>query len=413
MAWGESVSLPFLSPVATDADRSRLERWAPMVEVERCWAVVDNGRFVGNSGTLTRTITLPAGPDGICPAVPFAAVTAVGVHPTHRRRGLLRRLMGAMLADARQRGEVLAGLQASQSIIYGRFGYGWAVSSARHAIDPRHSAFAVPAPGVDIDLLVGDDAAKVVPAVFERARRRSPGQTERTETVWNVEVFSDHADERGKASATAWLVCEGGVAGYRAEPIENRDDLGGSRLVVRDLLGETPEIEAALWRFLLDIDLVNEVVGLHRPPEDPIRHRLADPRRMRTEAVGDFMWLRILDVPGALTARGYLTEGRLVFDVTAPPATPGGADGADAPDPAVGRWVLEAGPDGSSCRAAGAGDSTDLTLGVTELSSLLAAEVKASTLAASGRIREERPGRLAAADALFASGRVPCSLTGF
>lgn len=411
-AWGESIAIPFLSPVATEADRQKHERWVPLAEPERSWAAVDRGRFVGNAGTLTRTVTLPPGPSGECPVVPLAAVTAVGVHPTHRRRGVLRRLMGAMLEDARQRGEVVAGLQASEATIYGRFGYGWAVSSARHVLDTRHGAFAVPAPDVDIDLLIGDDAAKVVPGAFERARRRSPGQVSRPDLVWTHEIFADHPDERGRAGAMAWAVCDGGVAGWRAEEIED-PHVSGGRLLVRDLVGETPEIEAALWKFLIDIDLVTEIVAGHRPPDDPIRHRLADSRRLQTRSISDFLWLRILDTAGALTARGYLTEGRLTLDVTAPAATPTGADGRDGPDPAAGRWVLEAGPDGASCRAARSGEHSDLTLGVAELSALLAGEMKAVTLAAAGRVREERPGALAEADRLFASSRPPCSLTGF
>jgi predicted acetyltransferase len=127
----------------------------------------------------------------------------------------------------------------------------------------------------------------------------------------------------------------------------------------------------------------------------------------------DFLWLRILDTPGALTARGYLRPGRLVLDVQAPASTPTGPDGLDGPDPAAGRWTLDAGTDGSTCRPAGAGDATDLTLGVAELSALLAGEVRATTLAAAGRIREDRPGALFDADALFMAGRTPLSLTGF
>ncbi len=411
-AWGESVALPFLSPVANEADRERAARWAPHVEIGRSWAAEDRGRFVGNAATLTRTLTLPGTPGGESPVVPFTAVTAVGVHPTHRRRGLLRRFMAAMLDDGRERGEAIAGLTASESSIYGRFGFGWAVSGVRTSIDTRHAAFAVPASALDIELLVGDDAAKVVPAAFERACLRSPGQVNRTAAVW-ADIFADRADSRGGASARTWAVCDGGLASWRAEEITDPQDDDAARLLVRDLLGETPEIEAALWRFAFDVDLVTEVVAFPRPFDDAIRHRLVDPRRLRTHRTTDFLWLRILDTPAALTARGYLRVGRLVLDVTPPPATPTGPDGDDGPDPAAGRWTLDAGPEGSTCRAATPGEATDLTLGVAELSMLLAGEIRASVLAAAGRIREERAGALFDADAIFQASRPPLSLTGF
>jgi predicted acetyltransferase len=402
-AWARSMSVPFLWPMATDADR---ERWMREVQVEvgRSWAADDRGHFVGNAGILSRRVTLPAGLDGRCPEVAMTAVTAVGVHPTHRRRGILRRLMGLMLDDGRAKGEVVAGLTASESSIYGRYGFGWAVTGTRAVIATDRSAFAVAAPTLDIELLFGDEATKVVPAVFDRVSRWYPGQVNRDEPTWSA-MLADHEDGRNGASASFYAVCDQGM--------DDRDDVEGVRLLVHDLIGETPEVEAALWRFALDTDLAREVVAFPRPVEEPLRHRLVDPRQLRTTRVTDVLWLRILDTPGALTARGYLRAGRLVLDVRAPVSTPTGPDGIDGPDPAAGRWMLEAGPDGSTCRAAAPGESTDLTLGVAELSALLAGEVRATTMAAAGKVQEERPGALGDADALFVSGRPPMSLTGF
>jgi predicted acetyltransferase len=412
-AWGQSAALPFLEPLATAKERERWEqRASASVEIGRTWAAEDHGRFVGNAGIYTRTVTLPGAPGQACPVVAFAAVTGVGVHPTHRRRGLLRRLMGAMLDDARERGEAMAGLTASESSIYGRFGYGWAVSACETIIETRESAFAVPAPVLDIELLVGDEAAKVVPAAFERAIRHCPGQVNRNDVTW-AEILADREEDRHGRSARIWAVCDGGLASWRAELVRGADGDSYGRLVLDDLIGETPEIEAGLWRFALDVDLIRDVVSRNRPADEPLRPRLVDPRRLRTTRIRDFLWLRILDTPATLRARGYLRPGRLVLDVTAPSSTPTGPDGADGPDPAAGRWILDAGPAGSDCRAATAGEAADLTLGVAELSILVAGEVRATTLAAAGRIREERPGALVEAEALFAAPRAPLCLTGF
>jgi predicted acetyltransferase len=443
-AWAQSVSVPFLDPATTEDKRVRWEHhWRPHVEIGRTWAAEDRGRFVGNACTFTRTVTLPGTGMGVqsgtgmgvqsgtgmgvqsgtgmgtqpgeaggfCPAVPLAAVSAVGVHPTHRRRGLLRRLMAAMLDDARARGEVVAGLLASEAPIYGRFGFGPATQAATYVIDARASAFAVPAPVVDLELLTPSEAGKVLPGMFERACARQPGQVSRDEATW-AGIFEDDPAERGGASARWYIVGHGGFATLRTEEISTPGDTWG-KVTLRDIVAETPEIEAALWRFALDLDLVREVVAFPRPVDEPLRHRLVDPRKLRTTAVVDFLWLRVLDTPGALTARGYTRPGRLVLDVRAPAATPRGPDGLDGPDPAVGRWVLDAGADGSTCVSARADEPTDLVLGLADLGALLAGGTGASILAAAGRIDEERPGALGVADGLFASRPAPMSVTSF
>ena len=411
-AWAYSVSVPFLNPANTEDRRVRWEGyWRPHVEIGRTWAVEDRDRFVGNAAIFTRTITLPGGAGSACPVVPLAAVTAVGVHPTHRRQGLLRGLMGTMLADARARGETVAGLLASEASIYGRFGFGPATQAATYVIDPRRSAFAVgPAP-VELSLLQPGEAAKVLPDIFRRACARQPGQVDRDETTWD-QMFADLAEDRGGASALSYVACPGGFATWRTKEIADFGHDSCAQVRLQDVVAESAEIEAALWRFVLDLDLVREVVAFPRPVDEPIRARLTDPRQLRTTGIDDFLWLRIVDTAAALTARGYLRWGRLVLDVRPPPATPG-ADGRDGPDPAAGRWLLEAGPDGASCSPAGRDQATDLVLGVAELSALLAGGARASVLAAAGRLEEERPGALDVADGLFASRPAPMTVTGF
>ena len=362
------------------------------------------------------SVTLPGPAGGSCPAVPFAALTAVGVHPTHRRQGLLRRLMGVMLADARSRGEVIAGLTASEASIYGRFGFGAATQVADYVIAARESAYAVPFPTLEMELLEPPEAAKLLPGVFATAIATQPGQVNRPDPVW-AHIFEDHAEDRAGASAMSWVSCPGGYASWRTEEIHEpgrlqpQDAWGRARL--REVVAENPEIEAALWRFVLDLDLVREVVAYARPLDEPLRARLVDPRQLRTTSVTDVLWLRVLDTAAALTTRGYLRPGRLVLDVRAPAANPVGPDGADGPDPAVGRWLLDADVDVAACRPAGRAERTDLVLGLADLGALLAGGVRASVLAAAGRVDEERLGAFDVADALFASRPAPLTITGF
>jgi predicted acetyltransferase len=119
------------------------------------------------------------------------------------------------------------------------------------------------------------------------------------------------------------------------------------------------------------------------------------------------IWVRPLDVPAVVAARGYPTEGHVVLEVTPAEVQPPGGD------PAAGCFVLDAGPDGASCRRARRGEDCDVLLGVAELGSILLGGVAPTTLAAVGRIEERRRGALAMMDRLFASPSAPFTGTGF
>ena len=404
-AFARSATVPFLEAGNEDA----VAHWTPHLELARAWLAEDRGRVVGNCCVFSRDVTVPGPVGEDCPAVPFAAVSGVGVHPTHRRQGLLRRMMTTMLDHARERGEAFAGLLASESHIYGRFGFGLATSAAAVAIDVRQKAFRHdlhPAP-VPIELLDPEKAAKVLPDLHDRLRRRRAGDVSRNDATWSG-LIRDLPSYRGGMSARMYAVTDGGFVAYRGKERDSRTGTPG-RVEVRDLYAENPEIEAALWRFVLDLDLVDEITAFPRPLDDPIRYRLAEPRGVRTTRIEDFLWIRVLDTPAALTARAYHQPGRLVLDV----ARLDVAALDDRPDPAAGRWVLDAGPDGVSCSPAGPGDATDVRIGLAELGALYPGGVNATTLAAAGRLDEERAGAAAVADRLFATVPGPFSGTGF
>jgi predicted acetyltransferase len=402
-----SVRVPFLDPTTDDPeDRSRNQRHIRELEVDRAWVAEDRGRFVANAAIASLDLTLPAAPGALAPVVPFAAVTAVGVHPTHRRRGLLRRLMADMLDDARSRGEAFAGLIASESVIYGRFGFGHATSGTELRIDSREAAMLVPPLPLDIRLVDAAEASKVLPDLFDRQRRLRAGEPSRSAIQWE-ERLADAPSRRRGANALFHAVCDEGYVSYR---VHSDGGLSAERcpLVVEELRGLTPAVEAGLWQFVFDIDLVGDVTAFKRPLDEPLRWRLADQRQLRVTEVIDWLHVRILDVPAALEARGYRREGRLILDVLPP------TDDLDGQtDSAPGRWVLEAGPDGASCRRARSGEEPDLRMLVTDLGAVYLGGFPPSVLAAAGRIEELRPGSLDRADALFATSPAPLTGTGF
>lgn len=370
-----------------------------LTELDRTLAAVDDGAIVGTAAAITSQLTLPG-----ATTAPVAAVTAVGVLPTHRRRGLLTSMMRQQLLDVRERGEPLAALGASESVIYGRFGYGVATYMASMQIEREHAAFlcAVDVPG-RLRLLDKADAPSLLPPIFERHRLAQHGQVERTPGLWNW-ILSDHEWNRHGATALFFVVHEddqGRADGYAMYRIRRRGEEAVPRatVVVEEIVGDRPEIEAALWQFVLDIDLTQRVELLARLTGAPLRWWLADPRRLRTTNAWDQLWVRVLDVAAALSARRYRAEGSVVLEVH---------DGFLG---GVGCFRLEAGPDGADCRATDA--EADLALGAGELGSVLLGGVSLASLAEAGRVDELHVGARARADLLFGTDTLPYCTTDF
>ncbi len=400
--WIRSLVVPFLAQV----DEESLRHWRAHLEVERAWSVLDEGRSVGTCCVLTRDVSLPGLADEPCPTSAMAAISAVGVHATHRRQGLLRRMMGAMLADAMDRGEPIAGLFASEASIYGRFGFGWATSSVRLTLPRRTTRITNRAADLDLKLCDPEEAGQHLPKLFARLRLGRPGQVDRNEPYWSDMFVPRTHPSRG--SQRFFAACDEGYVSYRSLPGSLSEP---TVLRVDDLFGATPEIEAGLWQFVLGVDLVDSIVA-NRPVDEPFRWRLEDPRSLAVTALNDSLWIRILDVPAALTSRRYRSEGSLVFEVE-PAPTWVNADGEPEPDPAAGRWVLEAGRTGSSCRRALASEQSELRLGVADLGSALLGGQDLISRSAAGRVQQLVPGSLLRADTLFETRPLPFSSTGF
>jgi predicted acetyltransferase len=372
----------------------------PTFEFDRSLAAFDGDRIVGTAGALSLELTLPG-----TGAIPAAGVSWVGVLPTHRRRGILTSLMRRQLADVRERGEPLAILTASESVIYGRFGYGLATSMMRLSIDKPFTAFARPwAIAGQVRQVDHAAALELLPPLYDRIRRTQPGMVSRSAAFWQL-LLADPDKPLNGADARYYVVYQtpegqvDGAAHYRA-----RHDWGTGlsqhTLIVREALAATTEARAALWSYLFGIDLIATVELWGRPLDEPLRWMLADPRRLRVTNYTDDLWLRLLDIPAALAARRYTTAGRIVFAV------------ADAFCPEnSGRYLLEGGPDGASCRRTD--DEPDLALGVATLGAAYLGGVRFATLARAGRVEERTAGALARADALFATDPLPYSGTPF
>jgi predicted acetyltransferase len=361
----------------------------------------DAGAMVATGGAFSFSLAVPGGGQ-----LGAGGLTLVSVLPTHRRRGILRAMIARHFEDALGRGEAASVLTASESLLYGRFGYGMAIRQAQLAIDRRNAALRTqPGPAGRVRMLGDDEAGRVLPGIFERVRRAWPGQVSRSQAWWEM-WLRDPAWLRDGWGRHVLVVHEppggqpDGYAGYRQRP-QWSDGLPEGVVRVDELLAESPEAAAGLWGYCLDLDLTATVEVRDRPLDEPLHWLLVDPRRLRTTTVADFLWLRLLDLPAALRARRYATAGRLVLGV------------ADALVPAnQGRFVLDGAPDGADCQPAGQAEP-DVLLDVADLGAAYLGGVRFATLARAGRIREGRPGGLARADAMFATDRMPWCSTDF
>jgi predicted acetyltransferase len=387
-AFGETLS---------EEERADHDRW---FEYDRSIAAFDGDRMVGTGGAYSMDLTLPG-----LTTIPIGGLTAISVLPTHRRRGILRSMIAYHFEEVERRGELVSALGASESVIYGRFGYGMATTFADYEIDPRRGQFLRPvASRGRLRLLEPEETAKIVPPLYDRYRRGQPGELSRPQMWWDVYARDPEWSRQG-ASRHYDVVYESGpgrVDGWVSYRIESRwpNGLAANIVKVRMLVGLTVEAEAALWRYLLDLDLAGTIKLIDRPADDPIRWRLADPRRLRVTEVGDQLWVRLLDLPGALAARRYAVDDALVLEVS------------DALRPRnQGRFRLEGGPDGATCEPTTA--EPDLALDVADAGAAYLGGASLVSLARAERVAERTPGALLRADRMFAASPPPICTTHF
>jgi predicted acetyltransferase len=367
-------------------------RWKRLFEQDRAIAAFDGNAVVGTAGIFSYQLTIPGG------VLPAAGVTIVGVHPTHRRRGILRRMMRLQLDAIHDRGEPLAILWASEGSIYQRFGYGLATLRAGINVERERTAFRVPhRPAGVVRFVDADEGARLFPPVYEAERAVRPGFFDRTAEYWTTEFFPDPEHWRRGASHAFHVVHEtaGEGDGYARYRIRDEWDSAGSKssLNVVELMASNPSARADLWRFLFDVDLIARIETWNLAPDDPLLLMVAEPRRLRVD-IGDALWLRVVDVPAALAGRRYRSDGSVVFSVA--------DEFCEWND---GTWSLRV-ERGVPFVEPGDGPA-ELEVDVTDLAATYLGAFTFAELAAAARVRELVPGAIERADALFRTDRAP------
>ncbi len=368
-----------------EATEERRRVLAQEFELDRLIGAFDGDQVVGSGGAYTFDLTVPGG------SVPCGGTTVVAVLPTHRRRGLLTSMMRFHLDEVDGRGEPVAALWASEFPIYGRFGYG--AASHFHRMKVARNRVSFPRPPLSqggVRLIDRTEAEQVLPALYDRVRVTRPGFLSRAATRWEHTFFNDPPEWRdgGTPRRTALYEENGEALGYVTYRQHEKweEGLPANRVSAGPMHALTPAAEEGLWRYLLGIDLVATVEGWNTDPNSLLPYLVSDSRRVE-RSISDGVWVRVLDVPGALTARRYQVEGRLVLDIDDP-----------FRGSAAGRFVLEGGPDGARCEPSD--ESPDLRLDVRELGSLYLGGVPATELHRSGLIEGE-PAAVRRADLMF------------
>ncbi|WP_260190985.1 GNAT family N-acetyltransferase [Actinophytocola gossypii] len=361
------------------------EKWtlaARAYEPGRAYGAFAGDTLVGATMSLTSDITVPGG--GV---VPMAAVTGVGVRTDHRRRGVLTGLMRRQLADLAAAGEVFATLHASEPTIYGRFGYGLGTLARVVRVKPPRARMRADVPTAGTTrLLTKDEALTLLPGAYQRLRPRRAGVMGRAPSWWAM--CYEYRLTHMRLRVAAHYGPDGeidGMVGFRSVEIPSDDPRVNAGVVVLDFVGANQAVENDLWRFLLGIDLVDDVTVYMRPLDEPLEAMLENAHAVRCEW-DEELWVRVVDVPAALAARTYGAADPVVVEVVDPilPANSG-------------RYLV--GPHGA--------DRTDapaaLTLGVEALGMVYFGAWRPSKLAGIGRLAVHDPAALPAADRLFAT----------
>ncbi|MFF7292129.1 GNAT family N-acetyltransferase [Microbacterium sp. NPDC008134] len=317
-------------------------------------------------------LTVPGGAE-----VGMWAISGVTVAATHRRRGIARSLLEGELRAARDAGVAIAGLTVSEATIYGRYGFGSALPAVRFTVDTRRAGWAGFEPSGRLEYREREQLVGDLATVHDRARRTRSGRIAGWSGRW--EQFAGTAPgetDRDKVRGVRHVDADGETRGVLVYTVSDRSGSFRFGLNVRMLVAETVDARAALWRFALQHDLVDEVTADLQTADDPLPWLVADQRGV-AQQVHDHGWLRVLDIARALTARTFSAPVDLVLRVHDPLGF------------AAGDWRLRVDASGAATVDATESTAPDAVLGVSALSSLYAGAVRATALAGAGLIEAE------------------------
>jgi len=289
------------------------------------------------------------------------AIAGVTTAQTHRRRGIQRQIIEAELRTAHRLGVPIAMLTVSESSIYGRYGFGVAALAAEYRVDTRDLRWTGPSVGGRLDFIPVTRWREQAPDLFEQTRLRDPGQVQPFALRWDeiAGFAAREGDKSGERFAVQYRDDAGVVRGMAIYTVSADPEVfTRHRVNVLQVIAVSDDSYAAIWRFFVEMDLVASLGYDLGAVDERLPWMVSNFRAVQSKPF-DMQYVRVLDVPRVLEARGFESDGEVAFAVTDDLGIAGGA------------WRLRAGPDGVVSSLDGAVD-TDETVTVAELSALVA-----------------------------------------
>ena len=388
--WNDFPSVKVINARGENGYRSQVDFDAHRLVFtpDRSIMAFDGKNMVGNALSYEMDMYIPGGISKI------AAVASVSVQATHRRKGINRSIMKYQLEDIHSRQEPLAVLQASESIIYGRYGYGMASFESNLEIEKTRSAYAIDHASEGQPYFIEEsEAREIFPQIYSKAIENRVGMVRRRENWWEFR-FREPGLKGGDPKS--WFVKyqkNGETDGYL------RYTINEAELNIIELIASSHEAYSSLWRLCLDMDLVDTIKAEHRPADEELKWMLADPRRL-VEHSSDRYWVRLVDVKKALSQRSYSVDGSLTLEVK------------DSFLP----WnqeVVELRSESGESSCATSNKNPDIVLSAGDLGAVYLGGINFSTLLASGRIEEITKGSVSKANLMFSTERKPWGFDGW
>jgi len=344
-----------------------VETATKLIEPDRAHVVYAAGQVVGAAGAYSHELAVPLG------VVRAAGVCQVAVLPTHRRRGILSKLMQAQLADIHRRGEAVACLWTSEEPIYRRFGYGMASQRISVEIDATAARKMRNAPERQgkVRLIERERAYDEIAPIYARIWQKHPGMFFRSEDWWRCSRLPDQGQFQAVWEDSAYAL-------YRI----NLTGIDSGELRVVEALADSVEGTREIWRFLLEIDRIKVISAFSLPVDHPLILMLEEPRKMNMR-IADSLWIRIVDLKAALNGRA-LGEGSVLVQIT------------DSLLPHnEGVWKI--GREG----VVRVSTAPEILVDISDLGSVYLSGFTFTELAGAGRAQERVPGAIRRADRVF------------